>query len=110
MGIDSLNCLDKTIIGNRIVPMVLYIVEGVTYYKSCECGVVTHYEVYRATSSDGTYKKLTTTKELSYTAKSLSSGKKYYFKVRGYKNYKSGDTIQYNVYTDYSAVKYATAK
>lgn len=71
---------------------------------------VTHYEVYRATSSGGTYKKLTTTKELSYTAKSLSSGKKYYFKVRGYKNYKSGDTIQYNVYTDYSSVKYATAK
>ena len=54
---------------------------------------VTHYQVYRATSEDGKYTKLTTTKELSYTAKSLSSGKKYFFKVRGYKTYKSGEDI-----------------
>ena len=71
---------------------------------------VTHYQVYRATSKDGKYTKLTTTKELSYKAKSLSSGKKYFFKVRGYKLYKSGDDIKYNVYTPYSTVKYATAK
>ena len=71
---------------------------------------VTHYQVYRATSKDGKYTKLTTTKELSYTAKSLSSGKKYFFKVRGYKTYKSGEDINYSVYTPYSTVKYAKAK
>ena len=71
---------------------------------------VTHYQVYRAASVNGKYTKLTTTKELSYTAKSLNSGKKYFFKVRGYKNYKSGEDIQYNVYTPYSTVKNATAK
>ena len=71
---------------------------------------VTHYQVYRATSSTGKYTKLVTTKELSYTAKSLTKGKKYYFKVRGYKTYKSGTDIKYNVYTPYSSVKSATAK
>ena len=71
---------------------------------------VTHYQVYRATSSTGKYTKLTTTKELSYTAKSLTKGKKYYFKVRGYKTYKSGTDIKYNVYTPYSSVKSVTAK
>ena len=71
---------------------------------------VTHYQVYRATSSTGKYTKLVTTKELSYTAKSLTAGKKYYFKVRGYKTYKSGTDIKYSVYTPYSSVKSVTAK
>ena len=71
---------------------------------------VTHYQVYRAASKDGKYTKLITTKELSYTAKSLSSGKKYFFKVRGYKQYKSGTDIKYVVYTPYSTIKYATVK
>ena len=71
---------------------------------------VTHYQVYRATSSGGKYTRLTTTKDLSYTAKSLTSGKKYYFKVQGYKTYKSGTDIQYKVYTNYSSVKSVTAK
>ena len=71
---------------------------------------VTHYQVYRATSKTGKYTKLVTTKALSYTSKSLSSGKAYYFKVRGYKTYKSGDTIKYNVFTPYSSVKTTKAK
>ena len=71
---------------------------------------VTHYQVYRATSSTGKYTKLVTTKELSYTAKSLTAGKKYYFKVRGYKTYKSGTDIKYSVYTPYSSIKSVTAK
>ncbi|MEE0830014.1 MAG: glycoside hydrolase family 2 TIM barrel-domain containing protein [Longicatena sp.] len=71
---------------------------------------VTHYQVYRATSEDGKYTKLITTTETSYTAKSLSSGKKYFFKVRGYKTYKSGTDIKYTVYTPYSAIKYVTVK
>ncbi|MEE0829998.1 MAG: hypothetical protein UIM26_00830, partial [Longicatena sp.] len=71
---------------------------------------VTHYQVYRATSSTGKYTKLVTTTETSYTSKSLTKGKKYFFKVRGYKTYKSGDDVKYTVYTPYSKVKYATAK
>ena len=71
---------------------------------------VTNYEVYQATSSGGKYTKVKTTTSTSYTVKSLTKGKKYYFKVRGYKQYKSGDTIKYNVYTDYSSAKSATAK
>ena len=71
---------------------------------------VTHYQVYRATSKDGKYTKLITTTDTSYTAKSLSSGKKYFFKVRGYKQYKSGTDIKYNVYTPYSTIVSAVAK
>ena len=71
---------------------------------------VTHYQVYRATSSTGKYTKLITTTSTSYTAKSLTSGKKYFFKVRGYKTYKSGDDLKYTVYTPYSTVKSTTAK
>ena len=71
---------------------------------------VTHYQVYRATSSTGKYTKLITTTSTSYTSKSLSKGKKYFFKVRGYKTYKSGDDLKYTVYTPYSTVKSATAK
>ena len=71
---------------------------------------VTHYQIYRATSVDGKYTKLITTKETSYTAKSLISGKKYFFKVRGYKTYKSGDDLKYTVYTPYSTIKTTIAK
>ena len=71
---------------------------------------VTHYEVYRSTSKEGKYTKLTTTTSTSYTSKSLTKGKAYYFKVKGYKQYKSGDTIKYNVYTPDSDVKTTKAK
>ena len=71
---------------------------------------VTYYEVYRSTSELGTYKKLKTTSATSYIAKSLTSGKKYFFKVRGYKNYKAGDAISYNVYTPYSDIKSVIVK
>lgn len=40
------------------------------------------YVVYRATSKDGKYTKITTTTKLSYTNKSLTSGKTYYYKVK----------------------------
>ena len=71
---------------------------------------VTHYQVYRATSETGKYTKLVTTTDTSYTSKSLSIGKKYFFKVRGYKQYKSGDDLKYIVYTPYSSIIFATAK
>lgn len=40
------------------------------------------YEVYRAASSNGTYKKVKTTTSRSYTDSGLTTGKKYYYKVR----------------------------
>lgn len=39
------------------------------------------YCVYRATSKNGTYKKLATTKRVSYTDKNAKTGVKYYYKV-----------------------------
>ena len=59
------------------------------------------YEVYQATSKNGKYKKVATTKanSKSYKLKSLKKGKKYYIKVRtfrmvdGKKVYSSYSTI-----------------
>lgn len=56
-----------------------------TWKSVSNCG---GYEVYRATSSKGSYSKVTTIKKrstVSYTAKKLKAGKKYYFKIRAYK-------------------------
>ncbi len=48
------------------------------------------YQVYRATSKSGKYKKVATTKSLFYTNKSLTTGKTYYYKVRGVNGKKTG--------------------
>ncbi len=45
----------------------------------------TGYEVWIATSSGGTYSKLTTTTKTTYTKTKLTKNKTYYFKVRAYK-------------------------
>ena len=42
----------------------------------------TKFEIYRATSKDGTYKLIKTTASVSYTDKSVKSGKTYYYKVK----------------------------
>lgn len=42
----------------------------------------TKYEVYRATSKDGTYTRISTTKNTSITNTSTTAGKTYYYKVR----------------------------
>lgn len=43
------------------------------------------YQVYRATSQSGTYKKIGSTRKSFYTSKNLKSGKNYYYKVRAYR-------------------------
>ena len=43
------------------------------------------YQVYRATSVDGTFSLIKTTTSLSYANTSLSTGTTYYYKVRAYK-------------------------
>ncbi len=66
-------------------------------------GEASGYEVYRATSKSGKYTKvktITSNSTLSYTNKSLSRGKIYYYKVRAYrivngtKRYSSYSTVR----------------
>lgn len=61
------------------------------------------YNVYRATSQSGSYKFVATTTGTSYTDKSLTAGKTYYYKVRGMKTAKN--VKYYSVYSDIAAVK-----
>ena len=70
---------------------------------------VTYYQVLRKTSKEGKYTVIKTTSAQKYTA-NVSKTKTYYFKVRGYKAYKSGANSKYNVYTPYSAAKAVKAK
>lgn len=50
-----------------------------------------YYELYRATSKNGTYTKIKTTEDVcEYTNKSLKAGKTYYYKVKGYRTYNNG--------------------
>ena len=60
----------------------------------------TGYQIYRATKQDGPYKKIKTTKELTYKDTSASSKTAYYYKVRAYKTGASKNT-----YGNFSAVK-----
>lgn len=59
------------------------------------------YQVYRATSKNGKYKRVATTKKLSYTNSGLTTGKKYYYKVRA---------VNGSRYGKYSYKKVATPK
>ena len=65
----------------------------------------TGYEVYYATSQNGTYKKLKTTTATSYTQNKLTTGKTYYFKVRTY-----AVTDDAKVYSNFSSVKSVKVK
>lgn len=65
----------------------------------------TGYVVYYSTSKNGTYKKLATVKGASYTAKKLTTGKTYYFKVAAYKTVGKA-----NIYSSYSSVKSVKVK
>ncbi|MCM3668267.1 hypothetical protein M3181_04520 [Mesobacillus maritimus] len=57
---------------------------------------VSGYEVYRSTSSNGTYTKAGTTSGTSYIDKSLTTGKTYYYKIRAYK---TGTRTNYSSYS-----------
>ncbi|MBQ4531564.1 MAG: carbohydrate-binding domain-containing protein [Lachnospiraceae bacterium] len=64
---------------------------------------VSGYEVYRATSKNGKYKKvktITSSSKTTYADKNLKAGKKYYYKIRTYKTVNGK-----KVYGEYSAVK-----
>jgi len=62
------------------------------------------YEVWRATSKDGTYKKVkTTTSGTSFADRDVKAGTKYYYKVRAIHDTTSANSA-------YSSIKYITAK
>lgn len=63
------------------------------------------YEVYRATSKNGTYSKRTTTSNLSYTNTSLTKKKTYYYKIRAYKIVNNK-----KVYSSFSPIKSIVSK
>ena len=66
----------------------------------------TGYEIYKKYGKK--YKKLTTTKSVSYTLKKLKTGKKIYVKVRAYK--KSGKKNIYGGYSKVLTIKPSLAK
>jgi fibronectin type 3 domain-containing protein len=63
---------------------------------------VSGYEIYRSTSSTGTFTKIATTSSNSFTNTSLSPGTTYYYKVRAYK---SGTTLSYSLLSSVSSAK-----
>ena len=69
-------------------------------------GYVSGYEVYMKTSKNGKWKKVATLKgsdSTSYTKKSLSKNKTYYFRVRAYKTVES--STYYGAYSSTDAAK-----
>ncbi len=64
----------------------------------------TGFEIFRATSKGGTYKRISTLKLRSYTNTKLIGGKTYYYKIRAYRMV--GKT---KVYSKYSLIVYAKA-
>lgn len=69
------------------------------------CVGVTGYEVYRATTKNGTYSKVATVTAASYKNTGLKRGKTYYYKVRAYKTV--GNT---KIYGSYSGVYQVATK
>ena len=57
-------------------------------YWSAVAGA-SQYEVYRATSKNGSYTKMFTTSNLSYTNTSAKAGTTYYYKVKAVSKVKS---------------------
>ena len=69
---------------------------------------VSGYEVYRATSKSGKYKKvktITNSSKTTYVNENLKTGKKYYYKIRTYKKVNGK-----KVYGEYSTIKTVTVK
>jgi hypothetical protein len=58
----------------------------VTWTKTDDKVKVSKYYVYRSTSKNGTYEKIASTSNMNYVDKSsLKQGKRYYYKVQGYR-------------------------
>lgn len=62
------------------------------------------YQIYRATSKNGTYTKIYTTSKTSYTHTGAKSGKTYYYKVKAVAAYKTSGNIKTSASSTYSTV------
>jgi len=62
-----------------------------------------YYQIYRATSKSGKYKKIATTTSKSYVNSGLTTNKTYYYKIRAYN--KRGSKTQYSKYSGYVYTK-----
>lgn len=84
-------------------------IDGLTY-NSIELqwygdSSIEYYEVYRSTSKSGTYSKIKVTKDREYVNKSVTTGKYYYYKVRGYHKVNG-----IKVYSKFSPIEVKKAK
>lgn len=70
-------------------------------WKACTEVKGVKYQVYKSLKKTKNFKKLTTTSKKTYTAKKLTKGKTYYFKVRAVKSIDGK-----NVYSKWSNVSY----
>lgn len=73
-----------------------------------KCSGASGYVVYRSSSKNGTYKKVSTVKggtKVTYKNRNLKSSATYYYKVRAYRTVKGK-----NYYGSYSAIKSGTTK
>ncbi len=78
----------KTLVKTKITSVVSKDAKTLTVKWNKVSGA-SGYEVYRSTSKNGSYKKVTTIKKgstTSYNDKDLKAGKTYYYKVRAYKS------------------------
>lgn len=65
------------------------------------------YQIYRATSKTGNYKRIKNTTTASFKNTGLTTGQKYYYKVRAYK--KSGNNTLYSGFSNTASAKPALA-
>lgn len=82
------------------VKKLKYVGSSTTYtsFKWDACVGVTGYEVYRATSKNGTYTKVATVSATTYKNTGLKTKTTYYYKVRAYKKI-TGNTL-YSAWSD----------
>ena len=66
---------------------------------------VTGYEVWRSTSSGGTYAKIATLSETTISNTGLTTNTTYYYKVRGY--CVDGDATYYGLFSDMDTTQVA---
>lgn len=94
---------------HRMDTPIIWDIEGETYNSIrldwYDDYAVEYFEVYRATSKSGTYKKVKTTKQSEFVHKSVTTGKTYYYKVRGYHKING-----IKVYSKFSSVKSVKTK
>ena len=118
---DDLQTSETTFIEDIFTPLAVPTLKSATAVKSHGITLSWNgtndsqgYEIYRSTSSNGSYSLIKTVKATSfdyymapysYTNKKLTVGKTYYYKIRAYVTY---DNVKY--YSNFSTIKYAQVR